>query len=128
MKEQTKQAIKWIDELLITKEKQGRMKLGNSEEGFCCLGLGCVITETLYDPNQGVSIPFAAKVGLATTEGYTMNGNYIISPNSDVGYFSIANANDNGMSFEEIGHFIKNNPETVFVSGVAQELKQHYGN
>lgn len=38
----------WLNDLVTTKEKQGKSRLGNSKIGYCCLGRECVVNKRQY--------------------------------------------------------------------------------
>jgi hypothetical protein len=41
--------VRWMNDLLTTKAKQGKKKLGSEKQGYCCLGRQCVV----LDPRRG---------------------------------------------------------------------------
>ena len=116
--EQVKNAIKWIDELLMTTEKQGTMFLGNSDRGFCYIGLGCYIFELNYEDSDRYSSEFKHKVGLYHTNG---------EPLGAYGHQSLVYTNDVlGWSFSKIGEHLKKFPEQYFTPKVALGIMKHY--
>lgn len=111
-------AIKWIESLSKTKVKQGMRALGDSKSGYCCLGWGCKITKTKYNPPDAVSYEFAKKVGLLVETGYTNK-----PKNGD---FGLTTMNDRGVKFKEIAQFMKIQPQEYFTAGVAKIIKAYF--
>jgi|SRR5690606_14453919 len=113
-------AIKWINELSTTTEKQGKGQLGDDIIGFCCLGLGCSILGIDYHTYHETNSEFTESVGLITDEGYIYRSDYNYP-------YSLADANDQeDWSFKKISEFLKSNPEKVFIKEVAEGIKKHY--
>jgi len=118
MENQGKNAIKWINKLLKTRFKQGRGKLGNKKDGFCCLGLGCHILDIDYDLHDGCSVEFSESVGLLDKEGYP-------SYNDDLE--CLINLNDDcNSSFRDIGKILIENPFNYFNTKVAEEVNNYF--
>lgn len=70
---------KWLRALETTTEKQGRGRLGTSERGFCCLGLGCVALGLEYNSNQTSSGALRSAVGLRTIDGKPSNNSGLVA-------------------------------------------------
>jgi hypothetical protein len=120
MEEQIKDAIIWIDGLATTKEKQGKGKLGNQEEGFCCIGFGCFILGIDYDSDDINSSTFAKSVGLRVCTGQLHGMRYYNNSH-------LTDINDHtNAGFKRIAKFLKKYPESVFVEEVAEGIKEHY--
>ena len=124
----------WIANLRAYPEKQiqGILGLKTSESyGACCLGelllTKCRINNeplpfdyngSLYDGDVLLS---PSEVGLEYSWGSLGLYNYLGSIKSDIklkGHVSLAQANDNGVSWPEIADFVEKHPETVFSKSV----------
>ena len=120
MKTRSDNAIKWIEELYTTQEKQGRFSLGDSYGGFCCLGLGCYILDIDYHTYSSVNKDFTIEVGLLNDAGIPLDYD---SNKMD----SLVNLNDNERkSFKEIGVILKSNPHRYFKKDVAKNIKNYF--
>ena len=115
----TNNAINWIDTLLSTEEKQGQRVLGNSQVGFCCLGLGCHTLKLLYNSSDTGSDDFANSVGLHNTFGQPIS--YATGLNSLVELNDILR-----VSFKEIGKVLIQHPDYYFDENVAEGIQKHY--
>lgn len=62
-------AIKWIDQLPDFMQDVSGGRLGSLETGYCCLGVGCVVTNTKFDSEDGNSEALQLKTGLVSSEG-----------------------------------------------------------
>lgn len=123
-------AIKWIESLETTSEKQQDGRLGDPDNGFCCLGYGCHILNVYFDSSDEDSKKFAKKVGLLRVDG-----GFINDKNSRVGIkviddklvYSLIDANDDaGLDFYEISTIIKDNLGYIFKPKVAKELGKYF--
>lgn len=113
-------AITWIDGLAKTRVKQTHGRLGDSEDGYCCLGYGCMKLKVDCDSFDEFSGLMAYRVGLKTVEGM-FDGDYIEEKES------LADLNDSGgYSFNAISKIIKENTMKLFEREVAQKLDKHY--
>jgi len=113
--EKINNALKWLDELKSTHHKQGRSALGDVEQGFCCLGLGCYILNIDYNPNKGTNTSFTQSVGLLDPGGMPKNNSQ---------YVNLIHMNDlDKKSFKQIYKVIKENPEQYFENEVAEGIK-----
>ena len=119
MKNQTKNAIKWIDKLSTTRMKQGRLRLGGSKIGYCCLGVGCKVLGIEYRPEGVHSEKLKSEVGLRCLRG---GGLRYDGELSDL----VALNDSRQLSFRKISTVIKNNLHELFIPEVAKELSQHY--
>ena len=121
-KQQAANAIIWIDGLLSGKHKQAKKKLGDSEGGFCCWGLGCFLTGVEYDSERGWSNGLDNDVGWGEFSGRIVGG-----AESLLNAYNLADANDNeDKTFPQIGHALKTYPEEAFLPEVASLIREHY--
>ena len=121
-KEQVENAVKWIDGLpsLPQAPKGQRGELGNMEDGFCCLGAGCYLTDTPYDPTGLVSESFAERVGLSSNNGDLQSFSFY-------GWDTLGEVNDyTNAGFKRISHLLRNKPEWMFTPKVAKGIREHY--
>lgn len=109
--------LKWIEALESGEYKQGKKQLGDAKTGFCCLGVGCMVLGTAYQPEHDNSGDFADLVGLHTADAdifkIDKEGDYVPAYFYDESSLMIAN-DDTTAGFKRIGRFIRNNPEKVF--------------
>jgi hypothetical protein len=113
-------AIKWINGLLKTKDKQGKEQLGDSSSGYCCLGYGCKVLGLNYNPLQGTSKSFGESVGLLKASGY-------FGESKEFAVKNLTEINDElGYSFKKIAKFIKANANELFEDDVAKQIINHY--
>jgi len=125
-KKQIKNAIKWIDNLPNYKQAPygNRMKLGNAEDGYCCLGAGCKILNIPYIDKLGLSVEFKHEVGLKYN-----NGMFIKEDQTYYDCDSLTSLNDiTKAGFKRITKLMKSHPEWMFEPEVAKGIKQHYTN
>lgn len=121
----TKRAIKWIDTLETTDLLQGKEALGDAEEGYCCLGIGCKVLGIPYLPSAQHSFELVDKVGLRDLHGDFKEALVI----NGFEWESLAEVNDmTATNFEGIAKIIKNNPRNVFRKKVARQLEEYYTN
>lgn len=123
--EQIKNAIKWIDELPNYKQAPmgKRSKLGNADNGYCCLGAGCVITGTEFISDRPANHEFQDKVGLIHLCGD------FIKDNTYFGEYCLAFVNDNtDAGFKRISKLLKTHPDWIFKKEVAEGIRKHYSN
>lgn len=103
----------WITALETTDHPQGRMRLGDPEFGYCCLGLGCAVLDIEFKPYVGTSESFREAVGLATDDGSFMQA---------PGYFTCLTAvNDSDkLTFRQIAKILREN-KTMWIEGVINQ-------
>src|SRR5690606_34916400 len=126
--EKANNAIKWIDELLTTKEKQGTNMLGNSVNGYCCLGIGCKVLDIDFFSVDAVSGFLSQKVGLFDNAGSFKNikNKYFVF-NGIKGYKEHADTltglNDlTDFNFRRIAKMIIKHLDKLFIPEVAEIL------
>jgi hypothetical protein len=127
-KDQIEQAIKWIDELPDYKQASWKWRktkmgsLGDAENGYCCLGAGCVITKTPFTAREATSTKFKNKVGLIKAAG-------IFEGDRFYGEYALAGVNDNTQAgFKRISKLLKTRPRDIFIPVVAVGVENHYKN
>lgn len=121
--QQADNAIKWIDDLLVTKDPQGQTCLGDYNVGYCCLGKGCKVLNIIYDPMDGSSGELKSKVGLFTELGQLKNKNRL--PKGTLS--DLASLNDMARwSFKKIGQYMIKEPQQMFLPKVAELINKHY--
>lgn len=93
----------WSAALKSGKFKQTKEKLGDLEQGMCCLGVGCYVLGVKFDPEHAFPPEeFCKKVGLVVIDDSEINGEF------DGG--SLVNLNDvEDMPFPEIAVIIDTN-------------------
>jgi hypothetical protein len=117
IQQQAENAIKWIDDLLVTTAKQGECQLGDESIGFCCLGRGCHVLGIDYDSERGSSKKFRHSVGLLDRCGH--------SPVPGCG--SLIHMNDiQKLTFAQIADHLIQNADAYFLDGVWQLIQEHY--
>lgn len=115
--EKINNAIKWIDTLVENKYKQGKGQLGDDASGYCCLGVGCVVTNTEFLHHDMTSEEFTEKVGLCGTRG---------EPNGKP-LWSLTWYNDSKeYTFPQIADILIQHPDEYFIDKVARGIKEHY--
>jgi hypothetical protein len=122
LEQKVESAYNWVNALFFATEngvKQGMGQLGNQEEGFCCLGFGCVLGEIDYQKAEGNSADFSASVGLHNILGIPVNPK---------GSYSLTEMNDAGESFKHIAKEMLRHPEEYFTGGVKTLLKPRFDN
>jgi len=113
---ESKAAIHWINALLTTEEKQATGMLGNSKNGYCCLGLGCKVLEVPYDEEDTDSSALRCKVTLRSNIGDPKDGLPALTTLNDECHFS----------FKEIAVRLITMPEQYFMPRVATRIKEHF--
>lgn len=115
---------KWLAALESGEYKQGKGKLRDMDNCFCCLGVACelFIPDTMHVIRRqynGTQIYYGigkhSMYGVAPPSVVDILG--LRSPTgniNDCGAVSLAVMNDNGNTFAEIAAFIRANPEKVF--------------
>jgi hypothetical protein len=97
-----KQALldRWLEALESGKYKQGKVLLGNEADGYCCLGVLCVVAGVEYDERfqAGLPMDFSETVGVDPLGGPFSNDD------------SLAILNDTGTPFTAIAALIRQNP------------------
>lgn len=117
IKQQSENAIKWIDDLLVTTAKQGECQLGDENRGFCCLGRGCHVLGIDYDSEKASSKKFRDSVGLVHRHGY--------SHNPDLSTLIYLNDIEK-LTFAQIADHLIQNADAYFIHGVYQLIQEHY--
>lgn len=123
--QQADNAIIWIDSLVKTKVKQGEGMLGNSKEGYCCLGWACKKLKLDYKHGDGFDDRVIDIIGLKRETGGFINevGNVAIVE----GHHSLAEMNDSGdYTFKQISKVIVENIPLLFNLETATILQNHY--
>jgi predicted GNAT superfamily acetyltransferase len=116
---QIKNAVLWIEKLMTAEKdgvKQGRTILGDQEKGYCCIGYGCHVTQTFYDPSQALSSCFHGVVGLFDDCGNTLTN----------GYSCVAMNDARRFTFLQIAEQLTAAPFQYFHPDVAQGIKEHF--
>ena len=123
-------AIKWIDALKSGEYKRGKSRLGNKEDGYCCLGVGCLITSTKFNNSDESSSTFQKVVGL-TDECGRINSKGVLLPTPNYfpyTAFFLTELNDQTeLTFPQIADIIVNHTDTLFEPDVAKGVAAHYG-
>lgn len=140
---QATNAIKWIDSLKGGKKgfKKGTGSLGQhfihtehddqTPDTYCCLGVGCrVLDVDITHWWESFSREFSLRVGLNDSEGIFLDPKTRLGVTIE-GYIDIAEVNDDLYSmdtdFKRMRVFILKHLDKMFIPGVAEKLKQHYG-
>jgi len=131
---QAKNAIKWIDSLKGGKKgyKKGTGELGDNNENpqrYCCLGVACRVLDVIpYSWKNGINYELVDKLGLHDVNGEFRNEGQSVNIE---GVYCIIDMNDdlyeNDETFTRVRAFILKNLDVIFIPGVAEKLKQHYG-
>lgn len=118
--EQAVNAIKWIDELPSYKQSPEGRKLGDEENGYCCIGAACVITGTPYSPKNATSNSIVGVVGLKDDIGY-------FGLHEFYGNTALTTVNDYSKAgFKRIATLLKTHPDWMFEPKVAELITKHY--
>ena len=118
---QIKNAVLWIEKLMTAEKdgiRQGARQLGDEELGFCCLGYGCFVTSTPYDPEHAFSEEFQKVVGLKDEMGMSMS--------SKLGRSCVAMNDNDGFTFPQIALQLNTFPDEYFEPSVAKGIKEHF--
>jgi hypothetical protein len=115
-------ATKLINALRSGRYKQGRGRLVNDKNKFCCLGVACDISNTSLEWERGsygtwtiggerYYLPEAImqEYGFHSRTGVPRDDRELIINGKS--YACLSGANDNGVSFEEIADYIEQNWE-----------------
>ena len=116
---QINNAVLWIEKLMTADKdgiRQGARSLGDEELGFCCLGYGCFVTSTPYDPEHASSGEFQKAVGLKDEMGMS----------SGYGRSCVAMNDRDGFTFSQIALQLNTFPYEYFEPSVAQRIKEHF--
>jgi hypothetical protein len=119
MTTQSENAILWIEKLLTAKAdgiKQGELVLGSQKRGYCCLGYGCFVTNTEYNPFQPLSDHFQKVVGLKDECGKPSDGQYSCVVMNDGKKFT----------FPQIAEQLRDNASSYFIPSVSRSIKEHF--
>ena len=122
MKTQIENAIRWIDTLPNYKQAPigKRCRLGDEENGFCCLGAGCKELGIKYRISDVTSEELKLKVGLKDGCG-VFYGKKFYNEGSLVEVNDRTNA-----GFKRIAKLMKTHPEWMFTEEVARGIRKHY--
>jgi hypothetical protein len=114
-------AMKLVNALRSGRYKQGRFRLANDKNEFCCLGVACDISNTSLKWEKDLdgiwavggsthSLPDAIiqEYGFYSSVGELRNGRRQFTVNG-ISYKSLSGANDHGVSFEDIADYIEQN-------------------
>ncbi len=118
--EKAANAIAWIEVLINHSDgvPQGKNKLGDMKNGFCCLGLGCFSLEIPYSENDASSYELKTSVGLAHGIGEAVFGSKLDA---------LYELNDSfNKTFPEIGTIMRDNAAAYFEPRVAAIISQMY--
>lgn len=123
--EVTKNAITWIDTLFKTDKPQAHKRMGDTQSGFCCLGLGCWRLGIAYYSDDISSRKFSRAVGLDNSLGAPT-----IYHDESVGSIkSLVSLNDEAQyNFSQIARRLVNHPDWYFKPNIAEGIKKHYEN
>jgi len=106
-KQQALNAIEWLDYLTITELKQARHDLGDKENGFCCIGVGCYMHD----------------VDTSVFDAYDKFNMLMGAENDDC----LVTYNDSDMlSFKKISKKVIDCPGKIFTPQVAKKIRKHY--
>lgn len=120
-------AVAWIDGLSTTNEKQAKGRLGNSEVGYCCLGLGCEVLGVDYDMTRGFSTEFNDVVGLNSQYGRYILTNGERAREGTKGKEELIFLNDHrNFTFKQIAERLKTHPRRYFHEAVGKLIAKHY--
>jgi hypothetical protein len=117
--QQSKNAIEWIENLLYGKFKQGKGKLGNEEEGFCCWGLLCYTLKKEYDPLDEWDDSNYIDIGFNNEDGCITPCLY--------GFDDLSSVNDvTKAGFKRIAKYLIKHSDTNFNPYVSDKIKKHF--
>ena len=128
-------AIKWIDGLAVTRNKQGQGQLGDEETGFCCLGYACHILGIEFEFDATTSEQLVDYLGFHDNDSNFYDPDFraryvmVETDNGDdsESVASLIEVNDEtDSSFEDISEIIKQHLEKIFEPSVANKLINHY--
>lgn len=112
-------AMKWAKALESGRYKQGRQRLKDADNRYCCLGVLCRIARAperapgIFDDEE-YHLPdsVVAKVGMSSNDGRFLNRVFV--PQEGTLVLSLTNANDaHGYTFEEIAGIIRKRWRTL---------------
>lgn len=122
-KQKADNAIKWINGLKSTRHLQGSGALGNSKQGFCCLGYACHKLKIPFIYDEAFSTELVNIIGLNDEYGTISNGCNI----NGLEFNTLAEINDDtSLSFRRISTLIKKRAEDIFELPVAKIIIQNY--
>ena len=121
---QATDAIVWIKELQISTAKQRKGRLGDEDNGFCCLGLGCNVLKLKYSPMASFSATFKEAVGLYNAHGEPTTGN----PDTEYSNTLVILNDEAGKTFAEIASILLANPDNYFEPETAKQIKEYFAN
>lgn len=121
-------AVRWIEALQANEHKQGIGHLGDSEMGFCCLGLACEVNELpFYECQLELSNPNMNAIGLKHYVGLVQEGKSFLVRGIQNIYLTLADLNDRArLSFPEIAEIIIDRADDLFVPDVAVSIREHF--
>lgn len=124
--QKAKNAIKWARTLIAGTYKPGKSRLGDAKTGYCCLGVGCLVTKTPFDPDYG-DIPTDAKrkLGLKCNMGSFFYDEYEQEGSPEFyGVNSLHEINDfTKAGHKRIGKLLLSHPEWMFEPEVTTKIK-----
>ena len=113
---------RWLEALEAGTYKQGKRRLRNINDEYCCLGVAAELFKQQEPTADEVCYAYCGHTGLApqyTIEALALRGDFGEFLGSllfgDQAYNNLANLNDNGMSFKELAQHIRAAPERFFV-------------
>lgn len=116
---QFESAVIWINKLKTTRRKQGREMLGDSNTGYCCLGIACKVLNIEFEYDDSLSMTLIGEIGLKTEEGDFID--------EDGEGYSLVDLNDTlYFSFKKIANKMKKVNFSMFNDEVAELLTNHY--
>lgn len=113
-------AMRWAKDLLNPRIKQDVGAL-RTKDGYCCLGRACVVaglrakrdhsTTTYKYENKSSELPISVvrKYDIYSEGGSRRDHQPIVIGDRDSRYRSLADANDQGITFKEIAAYIRKN-------------------
>jgi hypothetical protein len=119
-------AMKWADALESGKYKQTTERLFNGKNGYCCLGVACVLAGKKFEfnENSGTYFPNCHDVSAYDDQILPTSIMEAIGMHDEAGtpetedgmvkigkreYSSLADANDHGVKFKSIAKYIRDN-------------------
>ena len=107
----------WVEALRSGKYEQGRHRLRDNENGFCCLGVACDV----FGPDDWDGLKFLGEVSYlppAVMEFFGISDRRAFYRH-DLMKTTLADQNDKGKSFAEIADIIESEPLGLFVESIA---------
>lgn len=121
IEEQKINAIRWLNALLSGDYKQDQGRLGNSENGFCCWGVGCIVTNISFEPDTTWDKTLYEYIGFNTMLG-------TVHPKIS-NYGSLDSFNDDlKLSFKEIAAYLIKYSNSNFSPEISVHIDEYYEN